>query len=561
MISCASLGGQFAGNMANTMLAGAGGKGHAEGTTQSAVANGTIVVRDQANQKQDTATLSRDTAHANDSISPIFNKEKEQQRLQTAQMIGEIGSQVADIARTQGEIYALKKAQEVKGPPPEGASEKARNAYIESLKATPEYKKAIADSDSGTGSSLQQGIQAATAAVQGLAGGDFKAALAGASAPYLAELIHKNTTTTGPDGKPVVNTAANLMAHAVVGAVIAQAQGNSALSGASGAALGEFIAQEMYPGIARTDLSEEQKQTISALGTLAAGLAGGLANGSASGAIAGAQAGKNAVENNSLADIAQAQSEGKTLEQKANEQVEAENDRYKKANCGGMSAEACSVKMYQERREALKETVSLGADFVPIVGDIKSFAEAQSAADYLAAVIGIIPGAGDAAGKIIKAAEAALKNGDVAEASKLINKASEEIQAVKPLDVGSYKELKDRSVVGDGLEHDHIPSFAAIRQAKENELGRKLTPTEEKNLYNNATAIEVPKDVHQAGRTYGGKNTPSQIKQDAIDLCGAECRDTEVHRKNMLDRGYDPKIVDDAIMEIKKRNSQTGVTK
>ncbi|MDI6536888.1 hemagglutinin repeat-containing protein [Pantoea ananatis] len=300
MSSGASLGGQFAGNMANTMLAGAGGKGHAEGTTQSAVSDGTIVVRDQANQKQDTATLSRDTAHANDSISPIFNKEKEQQRLQTAQMIGEIGSQVADIARTQGEIYALKKAQEVKGPPPEGASEKARNAYIESLKATPEYKKAIADSDSGTGSSLQQGIQAATAAVQGLAGGDFKAALAGASAPYLAELIHKNTTTTGPDGKPVVNTAANLMAHAVVGAVIAQAQGNSALSGASGAALGEFIAQEMYSGIARTDLNEEQKQTISALGTLAAGLAGGLADGSASGAIAGAQAGKNALENNAL---------------------------------------------------------------------------------------------------------------------------------------------------------------------------------------------------------------------------------------------------------------------
>ncbi|WP_194761563.1 hemagglutinin repeat-containing protein [Pantoea ananatis] len=426
MSSGASLGGQFAGNMANTMLAGAGGKGHAEGTTQSAVANGTIVVRDQANQKQDTATLSRDTAHANDSISPIFNKEKEQQRLQTAQMIGEIGSQVADIARTQGEIYALKKAQEVKGPPPEGASEKARNAYIESLKATPEYKKAIADSDSGTGSSLQQGIQAATAAVQGLAGGDFKAALAGASAPYLAELIHKNTTTTGPDGKPVVNTAANLMAHAVVGAVIAQAQGNSALSGVGGAALGEFIAQEMYPGIARTDLSEEQKQTISALGTLAAGLAGGLANGSASGAIAGAQAGKNAVENNALGDIAQAQSEGKTVEQKAVDYVEAENERYKKANCVGMSAEACSVKMYTERREALKDVASTGADFVPVVGTIKSAAEAQSALDYLYVAASLIPGERVAAG-MLKAAEKALTSGDVAEASKLVNKASDEI--------------------------------------------------------------------------------------------------------------------------------------
>ncbi|WP_374043294.1 hypothetical protein [uncultured Pantoea sp.] len=141
MISCASLCGQFAGNMANTMLASTGDKGHAEGTTQSAVANGTIVVRDQANQKQDTATLSRDTAHANDSISPIFNKEKEQQRLQTAHMIGEIGSQVADIARTQGEIGALKEAQKVKGPAPEGASEKVRNAYIESLKPQLSTKK------------------------------------------------------------------------------------------------------------------------------------------------------------------------------------------------------------------------------------------------------------------------------------------------------------------------------------------------------------------------------------------------------------------------------------
>jgi len=66
-----------------------------------------------------------------------------------------------------------------------------------------------------------------------------------------------------------------------------------------------------------------------------------------------------------------------------------------------MSAETCSVKMYQERREALKDMASAGAefgsDFIPVYGDLKSFAEAQSALDYLAAAIGIIPGAGDAA--------------------------------------------------------------------------------------------------------------------------------------------------------------------
>ncbi len=97
-----------------------------------------------------------------------------------------------------------------------------------------------------------------------------------------------------------------------------------------------------------------------------------------------------------------------------------------------MSAETCSVKMYNERREALKATASLSVDFVPIVSDIKGFVETQSAIDYLAAVVGIIPGAGDVAGKVIRAAETALKKGDVAEASKLINKVSDEISGYLP---------------------------------------------------------------------------------------------------------------------------------
>lgn len=134
------------------------------------------------------------------------------------------------------------------------------------------------------------------------------------------------------------------------------------------------------------------------------------------------------MENNALSDIAQAQSEGKTLEQKADEYVEAENERYKKENCGGLSAETCSAKMYDERREALNDTVSFSADFVPIVGDIKGFHEAESAIDYLAAAIGLVPGLGDAAGKTIKAAEKALTAGDLETASKLINKASDEIK-------------------------------------------------------------------------------------------------------------------------------------
>ncbi|MCC8373912.1 MULTISPECIES: hypothetical protein [Photorhabdus] len=62
--------------------------------------------------------------------------------------------------------------------------------------------------------------------------------------------------------------------------------------------------------------------------------------------------------------------------------------------------------------------------------NFKGFVEAKSALDYLAAAVAIIPGAGDAAGKTIKAVEKALQKGDIGEASKLLNKASDEITSV-----------------------------------------------------------------------------------------------------------------------------------
>lgn len=78
-------------NMAGGMLSGANNSGHAEGTTQAGVSEGTLIVRDTDKQQQDIAQLNRDTTHANDgSITPIFDKEQEQSRLKQAQLIGEI---------------------------------------------------------------------------------------------------------------------------------------------------------------------------------------------------------------------------------------------------------------------------------------------------------------------------------------------------------------------------------------------------------------------------------------------------------------------------------------
>lgn len=295
-----SIGSQFAGNMANGLLVGANNSGHDSSTTHAAVSDGTLVIRDQDKQTQNVSDLSRDVEHANQTLSPIFDKEKEQKRLQQAQLIGEIGNQAMDIARTEGDIRSINagKAELEKNgikEPGKDATKEQWKAYNEKLHATDSYK--ATQKQWGTGSSVQQGMQAATAAIQGLAGGDIGKAIAGGAAPYLAEVIHTQTTDL-KTGK--VNVEANLMAHAVLGAVVAQASGNSALAGASGAVMGEYIAQQMYPNVDRKDLTEEQKQTISALGTLAAGLAGGIASGDTAGAVAGAQAGKNSLENNEL---------------------------------------------------------------------------------------------------------------------------------------------------------------------------------------------------------------------------------------------------------------------
>ncbi|WP_416241449.1 hemagglutinin repeat-containing protein [Enterobacter asburiae] len=286
-----SFGDKFQGNLPGGMISAAGNKGHKEGTTQAAVAEGSLTIRDKANQKQDVADLSRDTEHANDSISPIFDKEKEQNRLNAVGMISDIGSQVADIARTQGDLNGLKAAKDKYGDIPANATEKDRQDYLAKLRATPEYKET--QEKYGTGSDMQRGIQAATAALQGLAGGNIGGALAGASAPELAHLL-KST-----EDNPAINT----IAHAILGGAVAVLQGNSAAAGAAGAATGELaahaIASLLYPDVKDlSTLSEDQKQTVITLASVSAGMAGGLAGGSTASAAAGAQGGKNAAENN-----------------------------------------------------------------------------------------------------------------------------------------------------------------------------------------------------------------------------------------------------------------------
>jgi len=156
------------------------------------------------------------------------------------------------------------------------------------------YNSALEKSEMGTGGSYQRAIQATTAIVQGLSAGNISAALAGAAAPYLANQIAQHIDEKDKE--------ARLIAHAVLGAALAAVQKQDIAAGAAGASIGELagmIAVELKGGRAG-ELSEADKQTVSALATLASTLAGGLIGDSGATAVNAGLAGKNAVENNAL---------------------------------------------------------------------------------------------------------------------------------------------------------------------------------------------------------------------------------------------------------------------
>lgn len=287
-------------NATSTLLAGLNGKGHAAGTTQAAVSEGNITVRDGEKQQQAIAALSRDTEHANDSISPIFDKEKEQKRLQAAQLAGELSGQIAEIVRTEGDIKGLK-AAEKDNPLPENATEQQRQDWLKALRTSDKYQETM--KLYGTGSTLQMAAQSVSGVVAGLAVGNLKQAIADGMSPAMAQLIKAGTT----DANGKVNEAANTLAHALWGGIAAEVAGGNAAAGAAGAASGElaarYIAKNYYGADTQEKvdaLTESDRQMLSMLGTIAAGIAGGVVADNQAGTTTAAKAGKNAVENNFL---------------------------------------------------------------------------------------------------------------------------------------------------------------------------------------------------------------------------------------------------------------------
>ncbi|PKE27844.1 filamentous hemagglutinin [Rahnella sp. AA] len=290
--------------------------GSASGTTRSAVADGSITVRDTGQQTQDVGTLSRDTDDANGHIDKIFDKQKIEENQAVAQAISEIGAQTMQNMVLQAQVNAKSDAlARLSGTDAYiNASKEDRQTMLEN---SPEY--IAAEQKYGIGSPFWTAGTAISGALAGLSGGDMSQALAGGLAPYLSLAVKAATT----DSKGNVNDVENITGHALAGAVVAYLQGSSVTGGAAGAATGELaaylITQELYPGKDPAELTNDQKANVSALSTLAAGLAGGVAGNSAVAAGTGAVAGKTAVENNAEANLSEFEKDAEEIRKEENE--------------------------------------------------------------------------------------------------------------------------------------------------------------------------------------------------------------------------------------------------
>ncbi|AHG86465.1 Large exoprotein involved in heme utilizationor adhesion [Bibersteinia trehalosi USDA-ARS-USMARC-190] len=270
-------------------------------TTRAAIGeNIAINLTQDPNAETTLNNLNRDTQNANQKVTK-HDIHQVQETQELIKGIGEISDKAFQIY-THSEREVLEKAKLELGKVEtrlrnEGKTKEeiAQNPEYLALKQDLNDKQQTFDNAYGTGSKTKRAVDAVTAALQGLAAKDAGQAAVGLASPYLNAEIKKYT-----EG----DTQANLIAHALLGAVEAAATGNNVLAGAAAGAGSEaaadFIVKTLYKGKSTQDLTEAEKQNVTLLSQLASGLASGLIGDSTQSAAVGADVGKRAVENNLL---------------------------------------------------------------------------------------------------------------------------------------------------------------------------------------------------------------------------------------------------------------------
>ena len=342
-------------------------------TTKSGINTQNIIIKDEAEQlkrtgktvQEEIAAIKTDitTESAQSQSGKLenrFNKDDVQKELDFQREVTEkFGPNVAEA----GSLLANKFGEEAKAKRHEAAialeeAEKAKaennNEINQALvkQARDNFETASREAKEWeTGGSQRLVIDSALNVIStALAGRPAAEVVASGLSPAVNNQIKKATT----DAKGNVNTALNLTAHALWGAVEAYAGNRNVAAGAAGAAGGEaaanFLASTLYDK-SPEKLSEEEKRTVSSLSQVAAGIVGGSLSDSSDGAIIAAKTAKSAVENNGMADDVHPSDERKqNIEMYAKVLFNGDEDKAKEYQEGLELAEA------QGQIDSIKDT-------------------------------------------------------------------------------------------------------------------------------------------------------------------------------------------------------------
>ena len=342
-------------------------------TTKSGINTQNIIIKDEAEQLKRTGkTVQEEIAVIKTDITTEsapsqsgklenrFNKDDVQKELDFQREVTEkFGQNVVEA----GSLLANKFGEEAKAKRHEAAIalEEAEKAKAENNNETNRalVKQARDNFETAsrkakeweTGGSQRLIIDSALNVIStALAGRPAAEVVASGLSPAVNNQIKKATT----DAKGNVNTALNLTAHALWGAVEAYAGNRNVAAGAAGAAGGEaaahFLASTLYDK-SPEKLSEEEKRTVSSLSQVAAGIVGGTLSDSSDGAIIAAKTAKDSVENNSMADDVHPSDERKqNIEMYAKVLFNGDEDKAKEYQEGLEIAEA------QGQLDSVKET-------------------------------------------------------------------------------------------------------------------------------------------------------------------------------------------------------------
>ncbi|WP_412763592.1 hemagglutinin repeat-containing protein [Rodentibacter abscessus] len=361
--------------------------------TKATLTEGKIILNKDSQPTETTAKalgINTELSQANSQVKTTFDiKQKLSEQQVIGNAIGEIGA--AAQAYTESKAKALN----------EEADELAKAGKI----AEAAQKKQEAEKWQTSGEHKRKVEAVTTALSLALAGKPTEAIAAGAASPYVNQAIKTLTAQS---------ETANIAAHVLWGAIEAELSGGKASTGAISAATAELGARALTQGIYQKEPSEltpEEKEQVLEITKALAGVAAGAATkGNSAETLnavsTGSAIAKNAVENNLFGyspEVLNSLAQAEQAKQIATDVEKAAIEKFEKA--------------HPELIENLKTTGNIAgfiADLTPVVGDAKSFVEAEDGIDYALATIGIIPGA-DFVTKPLKAAKVSIQKAKAAE--------------------------------------------------------------------------------------------------------------------------------------------------